>query len=158
AGNLGARIRVRRADELGELAQILNQTAGQLQERLAENVRERARTEAVLTAMEDGVLAVNHQGIVLLANQTLRTALGLDDPVGRHYVEALRQRGVGEIIEEILRSGQRRTVEVEIRHRVGIYALTGVAFPGAEGDPHGAVLTFHNVTERRRLEQVRRDF
>jgi two-component system phosphate regulon sensor histidine kinase PhoR len=39
-----------------------------------------------------------------------------------------------------------------------VYALTGVPFPGAEGTPHGAVLTFHDVTERRRLDQVRRDF
>jgi two-component system phosphate regulon sensor histidine kinase PhoR len=39
-----------------------------------------------------------------------------------------------------------------------VYALTGEPFPGAEGTPHGAVLTFHDVTERRRLDQVRRDF
>jgi two-component system phosphate regulon sensor histidine kinase PhoR len=158
AGNLAARIRVRRADELGELARILNQTAGQLQERLAENIKDRARTEAILTAMEDGVLAVDHEGFVLLANETLRRGFGLQDAVGRHYVEVLRQREVGEIIEEILRSGERRTAEVEIRHRVGVFALTGATFPGAEGEPPGAVLTFHDVTERRRLEQVRRDF
>ena len=158
AGNLGARIRVRRADELGELARILNQTAGQLQERLAENIKDRARTEAILTAMEDGVLAVDHQGVVLLANETLRRGFGLRDAVGRHYLEVVRQREVSEMIEEILRSGERRTAEVEIRHRVGVYALTGAAFPGAEGEPHGAVLTFRDVTERRRLEQVRRDF
>jgi len=158
AGNLAARIRVRRADELGELARILNQTAGQLQERLAENIKDRARTEAILTAMEDGVLAVDHEGVVLLANATLRRSFGLQDAVGRHYVEVLRQREVGEIIEAILRSGERKTAEVEIRHRVGVYALTGAAFPGAEGEPQGAVLTFRDVTERRRLEQVRRDF
>jgi two-component system phosphate regulon sensor histidine kinase PhoR len=157
-GNLGARIRVRRGDELGELARILNATAQQLQERLAENARDRARTEAILASMEDGVLAVDHEGGVLLANETLRRSLGLNDPVGRHYVEVLRQREVGEILEEVLRTGERRAVEVGMRHRSRVYALTGVPFPGAEGAPHGAVLTFHDVTERRRLEQVRRDF
>jgi two-component system phosphate regulon sensor histidine kinase PhoR len=49
-------------------------------------------------------------------------------------------------------------VEVEIRHPRRVYALTGVPFPGAEGAPHGAVLTFHDATERRRLDHVRRDF
>jgi two-component system phosphate regulon sensor histidine kinase PhoR len=33
-----------------------------------------------------------------------------------------------------------------------------VPFPGAAGAPHGAVLTFHDVTERRRVEQLRKDF
>ena len=31
-------------------------------------------------------------------------------------------------------------------------------FPGAAGAPHGAVLTFHDVTERQRVELLRRDF
>ena len=31
-------------------------------------------------------------------------------------------------------------------------------FPGEEGTPHGAVLTFSDSTERQRLERVRRDF
>jgi two-component system phosphate regulon sensor histidine kinase PhoR len=157
-GDLSARSRVGRSDELGELAQILNQSADALQQRLTENARDRARTDAILSSMEDGVLAVDHRGVVLLANNALRRGLDLSDPVGHHYVEALRQREVGEVIEEVLRTGERRAVEVELRHLRRVFALTAVRFPGAEAMPHGAVLTFHDVTERRRLERVRRDF
>jgi two-component system phosphate regulon sensor histidine kinase PhoR len=156
SGNLSARIPIRRRDELGELALILNQAARQLEERLAESARDRARTEAILTAMEDGVLAVDHEGRVLLANGALRSDLGLLDPVGRHYVEAVRQREVGSVVEAVLRTGERRDAEVEIRQRH--YALSGVSFPGFEGKPQGAVLTFHDVTERRRVDRIRRDF
>ncbi len=158
AGNLSARIAARRSDEIGELAGILNQTAKQLQERLAENARDRARTEAILSAMGDGVLAVDHEGRVLLANETLRLGLDLHDPVGRHYLEIIRQRDVGEVIEGVLRTGTRRAAEVEVHHRGRVFALNGVSFPGAEGAPAGVVLTFHDVTERRRLERIRRDF
>ncbi len=158
AGNLGARIRVRRTDELGELARILNFSADQLQERLAEIARERARIEAILSAMEDGVLAVDHRGNVLLANQALSRGLDLKEPVGRHYVEVIRQREVGGLIEEVLRTGERRLAEVEILRRKRVYAIAAVPFPGAEGSPPGAVLTFHDATERRRLDRIRRDF
>jgi two-component system, OmpR family, phosphate regulon sensor histidine kinase PhoR len=158
AGNLGARIRVRREDELGELSQILNQSANQLQQRLTENARDRARTEAILSAMEDGVLGVDHRGTVLLANQVLRRSLDLRDPVGRHYLEAIRQKEVSDILEEILRTGQRRAVEVEIQRFRRVFAITGLSFPGSEGSPPGAVLTFHDATERRRTEHIRRDF
>jgi len=156
SGDLAARIRVRRRDEMGELALILNQAARQLEERLAESARDRARTEAILSAMEDGVLAVDHEGKVLLANDALRSDMDLDDPVGRHYVEAVRQRELGEVVEAVLRTGERREAEVEIRHRN--YALSGVSFPGFEGKPQGAVLTFHDITERKRMERIRRDF
>jgi two-component system phosphate regulon sensor histidine kinase PhoR len=158
AGNFAARIPVRRADEVGELAQILNHTADRLEERLAEGARDRARTEAILTAMEDGLLAVDHRGHVLIANEALRHHLGLENPVGRHYLEAIRQREVGEALAQVLATGRRAALEVELHHLRRAFALTGVPFPAFEGAPHGAVLTFHDVTERRRLERVRRDF
>ena len=158
AGDLSARTRVGRGDEIGELARILNHSADQLQDRLTEIARERARTEAILSAMEEGLLAVDHQGAVLLANDILVRSLGLRDFAGRHYLEVVRQRDVTALIEEVLRSGERRAAEVSLPHARRVYALAGVPFPGLEGAAHGAVLTFHDITERRRVEQVRRDF
>ncbi len=158
AGDLGARSRVERNDELGELARILNRSADQLQARITEATRDRARTDAILSAMEDGMLAVDHQGVVLLANDSLRNSLSLPEPVGRHYLEIMRQREVAELLQEVLKSGSRRQTEVEMRHPRRVFALTGVPFPGSSDMPHGAVLTFHDITERRRVDQVRRDF
>ena len=158
AGDLSARSDVQRSDELGELARILNATSDLLQERLNENERDQARTRAILSAMEDGVLAVDYRGTVLVANQTLVRGLDLHDPLGRHYTEVVRQREVGTVIEDVLRTGERRAIEVEFTRVSQTYALTAVAFPGEAGAPHGAVLTFHDVTSRRRVEQIRRDF
>jgi two-component system phosphate regulon sensor histidine kinase PhoR len=157
-GDLGARIKAARGDELGELARILNQSAGALQERLSENARERARTEAILLAMDDGLLAVDHRGHVVLANAALRRILDADHPVGRHYLETIRQVEVGEVVERVLSSGERSSVEVELLQLRRVFSLTAVPFPGEAGTPHGAVLTFHDVTERRRADRVRRDF
>jgi two-component system phosphate regulon sensor histidine kinase PhoR len=157
-GDLAARSPVRRSDEIGELARILNRSADQLQQRITEIARDRARIDAMLSAMEDGVMAVDHRGVVLLANQALRGSLGLHEPVGRHYLEVVRQREVGELIEEVLRAGARRVDEVEMLRGGRAYAVIGVPFPGPEGQPPGAVLTFHDVTERHRVERVRRDF
>jgi two-component system, OmpR family, phosphate regulon sensor histidine kinase PhoR len=158
AGDLGARARVRRGDEIGELARILNHSADQLQARLTEIARDRGRTDAILSAVEDGLLAVDHRGVVIMANPTLCRSLGLNDPVGRHYLEVIRQTEVGQVLEEVLRTGRRREMEVTLRHLRRGYALTGAPFPGVEGTPPGAVLTFHDVTERRRVDQIRRDF
>ncbi|HET7746469.1 MAG TPA: ATP-binding protein, partial [Vicinamibacteria bacterium] len=158
AGDLGARSRVRREDEIGELARILNRSADQLQGRLLELGRERARIEAILSSMEEGVLAVDHEGTVLLVNDPLREVLGSGDPVGRHYLEALRHGDLADAVDEVLRTGLRRETEIAIARAHRVYAVLAAPFPGAEGSRHGAVITFHDVTERRRLDQVRRDF
>jgi two-component system phosphate regulon sensor histidine kinase PhoR len=157
-GNLAARIRVSREDELGELARIINHSADELQQRLGELARDRGRTDAILSAMDDGVLAVDHRGTVTLANPSLARAMGLSSPLGRHYLETIRQPEVGALVEDVLKSGERREVEVEILKLRRSYTITGVPFPGAEGGPHGAVLTFNDTTERQRLDAMRRDF
>lgn len=158
AGQVATRIEVGRDDELGELARILNSSAQRLQERMAEGARERARGEAILAAMEEGLLAVDQRGIVLVANERLCQSLGLADPRGRHFVEAVRQREVGELVQAVLDTGARQVGEVEMPRLRRAWSVTAVPFPGPEGAPHGAVLTFHEVTERRALERVRRDF
>jgi two-component system phosphate regulon sensor histidine kinase PhoR len=142
----------------GELTRIINQSADELQRRLAEIARDCGRTDAILSAMDDGVLAVDHQGIVTLANPSLTRALQLASPLGRHYLETIRQPEVGALVEDVLKSGERRELEVEVLQLRRAFTITGVPFPGAEGARHGAVLTFNDSTERQRLDAMRRDF
>jgi two-component system phosphate regulon sensor histidine kinase PhoR len=158
AGDLSARTRLSRRDEVGELARILDRSADQLQARLNELARERARTEAILSAIESGLLAVDHRGTVLLANESLRRSLDLADPLGRHYLEVIRHPEVGRSLETALRTGRSLAAEVRLHRLRRTYALHAGPFPGQEGVPHGAVLTFQDVTERRRVDEVRRDF
>jgi two-component system phosphate regulon sensor histidine kinase PhoR len=155
AGDLTARSRVSRRDEVGQLARILNSSADALQQRLTENARDRARLEAVLAAMEDGVLALDWRGTVLLANERMRGGLGVAQPEGRHYMEVVRHPDVERAVTAVLGSGERVETEADIRGRA--WAVSATPFPGEDGRP-GAVLTFHDVTERRRLDKVRRDF
>ncbi len=157
-GDLSARSPVTRVDEVGELARMLNRSADALQERLTELARERSRMEAIVASLEEGLLAVDAGGRVLLANDSLRRRLGLGDPVGHHYLEVVRHPETSRLIEEVLVTGKRQEAEVTFHHLGRVFALTGAPFPGAEDSPQGTVLTFHDVTERRRLEQVRRDF
>jgi two-component system phosphate regulon sensor histidine kinase PhoR len=104
------------------------------------------------------MLAVDARGLVVLANDALRRSLGLKDLVGRHYLEAIRQTEVGDVIEEVLRTGKKKVVEAELLHLRRVHVVTGVPFPDADGAPHGAVLTLHDVTERKRADRIRRDF
>jgi two-component system phosphate regulon sensor histidine kinase PhoR len=158
AGDLEARATVYRRDEIGELGKILNQAADELQRRIDEVARGRARTEAILAAMEEGVLAVGQRGNVLMASEAFCRDFGArTDVVGRHYLEVVRQREVGDLLESVLRTGEAEHAEVEVRPHHRVYAITVVPFP-EEGSASGAVATFHEVTERRRIDQIRRDF
>ncbi len=158
AGDLAVSVPIERNDEVGELARILNAAIAQLQVRLTEAARDSARTEAILSVIEDGLLAVDHEGTVLLANPSLERTLELIKPLGNHYLAVVRHHVVARLVDQVLETGSREVAEADFQ-RVGRTCLiVAVPFPGEAGAPRGAVLTFHDVTERRRVEQLRRDF
>ncbi len=157
-GDLSKRIREDRDDEFGRLARVLNQAAFGIQEQFAAATREQARFSAVLSAMEDGLLAVDHRGIVLLANDALARSHGVAGSPGTHYLEVFRQAEIGALIDHVLTSGERRTAEIEMAGTGRSFLLVGVPFPAAPGEAHGAVITFNDVSERRRVDRIRRDF
>jgi len=157
-GDLGKRIREDRDDEFGQLARVLNQAASGIQEQFAAATRERARFSAVLSAMEDGLLAVDHKGIVLLANDALSQSHNLAGATGTHYLEVFRQAEIGALIDQVLTSGERRTAEIDLAGSGRSFVLVGIPFPASPGEAHGAVITFNDVSERRRVDRIRRDF
>ncbi len=157
-GDLDKRIREDRDDEFGQLARVLNQAASGIQEQFAAATREGARFSAVLSAMEDGLLAVDHKGIVLLANDALSRSHNLTGATGTHYLEVFRQAEIGSLIDQVLTSGERRTAEIDLAGSGRSFVLVGVPFPASSGEAHGAVITFNDVSERRRVDRIRRDF
>ncbi len=157
-GDLTRRIREDRDDEFGQVARVLNQAAFGIQEQFAAATREQARFQAVLSAMEDGLLAVDHRGIVLLANDALLRSHNLAGSTGTHYLEVFRQAEIGALIDQVLTSGERRTAEIDLAGTGRSFVLVGVPFPASPGEAHGAVITFNDVSERRRVDRIRRDF
>jgi PAS domain-containing protein len=75
-------------DELGVVANVLDQTARELGMRLTEMARERAHMDAILTGMAEGVLLVGANGHLVLTNPAARSMLRLPPETGdTHYVE-----------------------------------------------------------------------
>ena len=157
-GDLEKRIPEGRDDEFGQLARVLNHAAYGIQEQLGATARERARFSAVLAAMEDGLLAVDHRGIVLLKNDALARSHDLAGSTGTHYLEVFRQAEIGALIDQVLKSGERRTAEIDLAGSGRSFVLVGVPFPASPGEAHGAVITFNDVSERRKVDRIRRDF
>src|SRR4030095_2617883 len=78
-------------DEIGTVARALNEAVQRLGERASDLARDRARMEAILAGMVEGVLVVDSGDRVQLVNQAARDMLRLDaSALGRHYLECIR--------------------------------------------------------------------
>ncbi len=144
-------------DEVATVARVLDDVVQDLGRRIAELGEDRARMEAILAGMVEGVLVVNEYGRVQLANDAARRLLRLPDPAGRHYFEIIRQPAVAEQIGAVLAGKRSESVELT---GVGteptiLIARTG---PVATGGTRGAIVVLHDITDLRRADQIRRDF
>ena len=144
-------------DDLGSVARAMDQAVQDLGRRVDHLERDRARMEAILSSMIEGVLVVNEQGRLQLVNDAARRILKLEkESVGRSYVEAIRHPGIVEHIGRALAGEETGELELTVTRdapRTLVARATPVIAAG-----RGAVLVMHDITELQKADQVRRDF
>jgi two-component system phosphate regulon sensor histidine kinase PhoR len=110
--------------------------------------------------MIEGVLAVDREGKVLLLNDALRQMFELDeDPKGKPHYEVIRDHELNQFIREVLSTGREKSKEVSFIHpgERDIMIESALVRQPAEGGIR-AVFVFHDITELKKLERVRKDF
>ncbi len=159
SGRMGARALAGGGDEIAGLARSLNQMASQLEERLALLARERNQLRSVLDGMVEGVLLTDAGGTILLANAAFERIFSARPPVqGRRPLEAARVPALQEAIEAALGAGEPLTREIVLGGSPEKVIRASLAALREEGRTVAAVAVFHDVTELKRLERVRREF
>ena len=160
AGNFQEPLYIRGQDEIGELAQSVSYMSEQIKSRIDEAVASKSRMEAVLLSMFEGVMVLDAGGQIILVNQSLQKLLRVDDSIlHRKPLEAVRNLEIQDIVESILNK-KKNVASKEVSVLVPEEKALLIHATRVERDDKvfGAVLVFHDITELRRLENVRKDF
>jgi len=145
-------------DELGTVARALNDSVQEVGRRLAEQARDRARMEALLAGMVEGVIVVDSQGRLQLVNRAAQHMLRLESvTIGRPYVETIRLPAIAELVAAVLSGRAANPVQLS-PPRDPSRTIMATAAPAAGTTAYGVVLVLHDITELRRVDQIRRDF
>ena len=137
--------------ELQDVADAFNLLTDELQSRLTELGHEREEMQTLIDCMAEGVIALSEDARVIRMNRSARALLELlDTPAFAPVNSVVSDNKLRSVLEDsVIRPGNSDEVEVNGRHLlVSSRAL----------DPGGAVTTLLDISEIRRLEQVRRDF
>jgi two-component system phosphate regulon sensor histidine kinase PhoR len=144
-------------DDLGSVARAMDQAVQDLGRRVDSLTRDRARMEAILASMIEGVLVVNEQGRLQLVNDAARRLLKLEKgSIDHSYVEAIRHPGIVDHIGRALAGEETEGLELSVTRDTTRTLVARVAPVVTAG--RGAVLVLHDITELRKADQVRRDF
>jgi len=159
AGDFTSSTRDRGGDELGTVARVLDGTARELGRRMMELSQDRARMEAILAGMLEGVIVVNAQGQVILANEAARRMMVKPEGFtpGQHYIEVLRHPDIGAMLGRALNGQTPDGLECSPPRDPNRTIVARAAPVTTEGAP-GAVLVLHDITDLRHADRMRRDF
>jgi len=120
-------------------------------------------TQTILGAMQDGLLVVDARSRIMLMNQPFEKLFELRDPtVGVPLIEAVRHATLDELIAETLGTGEALRSELSVTdsrtHSERHIEVSAVPIKKADDEMSGAVVLFHDITELKQLDQIRREF
>lgn len=148
------------SDELGDLARSLTRASAQLRELFEQLSVESRRREAILSSMVEGVLAVDHQLHVTFCNEAFACAVGARSPVpvNAPALDLVRDPAFLELLGRVIDSGETLKLRLELAAAEGrAFEVQAAPLAGA-GAHRGAIAILHDITDRERLERVRKDF
>src|SRR5436309_12405378 len=120
-------------------------------------------TQTILSAMEDGVLVVDARHRIRLMNPTFQKLFDLRDPaVDVSLVEAVRHATLDQLVAETLGTGEAMRSELSVTdsrtHSERHIEVSAVPIKKGDNEVTGAVVLFHDITELKQLDQIRREF
>jgi len=148
-GDLGARVPPDRTAEPALLADTLNRLASDLGARIDEIQADRQMRESILSAMDEGVVLVEHERVQYVNPAARKLLRGTPTEVRELAPHALQR-----LLEEARERGEVRREEVETAMPSRRVQVAAVPLPGRDR----VLLVLRDVTQQRRVEAIRRDF
>jgi len=158
AGNLDMRLPISGDEEIAALGTSLNTMAQNLSGKMTELSQGKQRLESILEAMGQGVMVLDQTGRITLTNTSIGALLGTDRAVtGKTPLEVFRSPDLENAVGEVLAGGEPRVLEMPVGP--GRVVQANVApVPNRSGEVESVVVVFHDLTDIRRTEKMRRDF
>jgi two-component system, OmpR family, sensor histidine kinase VicK len=161
-GDFERRVRVYGQDEIGQLSNAFNNMTARLKEALAINEEEKEKLTSILTNMNDGVLATDERGRVIVMNPRAKEMLGADEQVaiGMDLFTLLGIPQEPELLQaqdsvqvKLIAIPDSREEDEELQVRLSVTSIHR-----REKGISGNIVVLQDVTEQEKLEWSRREF
>ncbi len=151
-GNFKARVFLKQRDELGRLAHSFNFMAERIDTLFSELTHQKDELSRIISSIEDGLIVLDRDGKIMLTNESFQKIAGVQSPLEAYYWEVIRQPMLDELIKEA--HTEKGSTHREIAFNEKIFHV-GAAYVPSKDE---IILTFHDITEIKNLETVKREF
>jgi two-component system phosphate regulon sensor histidine kinase PhoR len=158
-GDFSRRLPVTSRDELGDLARVMNDMTGRIEGQVERLAAEKNRLDAILRGMGEGVMVTDAAGVVTLVNPAFRTLFTIQEEVeGRPLIEITRHPSLHEAFRTVVETKGEQLGELTLPFSGETTVLTHWVPLLDQERLQGVVAVFHDISDLKHLETVRRDF
>jgi len=120
----------------------------------------RAQQQVLFNSMLEGLLLLDRNRRIYLANRAFKNLFGLKAELrGKTIMEALRVRELAELVERVEGEGQMFDYELKLPDLSERWLqVNAAAISNSAGEREGTILVFHDLTRLKQLERTRAEF
>lgn len=158
-GSSKARIPVDSNDEIGMLAGVLNDMSERIEDQVQRLSAEKQRLDTILRSMGEGVMVTAPDGVITLVNPAFRRLFSINGDVeGKKLVEISRHPDLLEAFNDLAKPEVNELLrEISIQPN-DITLFTHWVPLNVDGLRQGIVAVFHDISDLKKAENMRRDF
>lgn len=146
----------------GLLGQSINIVARNIEDMTKSYEMQHDRLHTLIENMGSGLLFIDSKGYINIFNRSINEIFSFEqeDLKGQLYYEAFTQKEIVKLVEEIFMTERnlRRQIHLKIGNDQKDFEVYGAPILGANVEWKGVVLVFHDISDLKRLEQMRKDF
>jgi two-component system phosphate regulon sensor histidine kinase PhoR len=151
SGDFSTRVYPRTNDELKDLAESFNGMTEEIKRLFEDLTRRKEELESILSSIQEGLVVLDRQDKIILANQSFKRIVRNDLVEGKYYWEAARSTRFVDLVRRT-REGK-RSLQEEFELNEKDFLCSASYLPSSES----IIITAHDLSEVRRLEKVKRD-
>jgi two-component system phosphate regulon sensor histidine kinase PhoR len=152
AGDFGARLHLKRKDEIRNLADSFNSMAERVQVLFSEVSRRTEELDGVFSSVAQGIVLLDGNGRILRANRGFEEIVGQNSVEGKALWEVVHTLPLMDLVEKVRQTGPQPAEEMVIGDKTVLCSIARVA----EGD--NLITVLQDTTDVKRLEEVKREF
>ena len=128
--NFNVRVFLKNNDELKELADSFNYMIAEMERLFGELSRQKEELDSIISSLQEGILVLDKEERVLIANESLQIITGKNLEKGKFYWEILREPKLNELIKRVKTARQNSTEEIELNNRIFLCSATFLQLQG----------------------------
>jgi two-component system, OmpR family, sensor histidine kinase VicK len=159
-GDFSQVVSVKSDDEIGRLAEMFNLLREKLDYTLSEISNEKSKLETILKNMEDGLLAIDMNGRIILANPSAMKTLSItqNELVEKAYDDIISSISKNLLFDRISENCKDGGAHDTFEYKGRSFAVRYDRFKDENDNNVGFIIVLQDNTEQQKLENMQRDF